>query len=91
MHAQGTALPTGQGRSVGELSDLDSPYTVAEVARFLRKHVNTVYGWIADGTLQAEKIGGTYYVPRWVLAPLVSSAGGRPSTQVTVPEAGGDA
>jgi excisionase family DNA binding protein len=90
MHAQGTALPAGQGRSVRELSDLDSPYTVAEVARFLRKHVNTVYGWIADGTLQAEKIGGTYYVPRWVLAPLVSSAGG-PSTQATLPEGGAGA
>ena len=47
-------------------------YTVAEVAAMLGKHPNTIYEWVQRGALPAEKLGGTIYVPKWVLARLFS-------------------
>jgi excisionase family DNA binding protein len=49
-------------------------YTVAEVAAMLGKHPNTIYEWVQRGALPAEKLGGTIYVPKWVLARLLSPA-----------------
>ncbi len=71
MPDKGTALPTGQGQSLQKLSEQDSPYTVAEVARILRKRPDTIYDWIRKGELPHQRIGGTYYIPQWALAPLL--------------------
>jgi hypothetical protein len=38
----------------------------------LGKHINTVYLWVQQGALPSERIGGTIYIPKWALAPLVS-------------------
>jgi excisionase family DNA binding protein len=72
MPHKGTALPTGQGQPPPTLSEQDGPYTVAEVAKILRKRPDTIYDWIRKGELPAQRIGGTYYIPRWALAPLLS-------------------
>ncbi len=74
MRDKGTALPTGQGQPVRKLSEHDSPYTVAEVARILRKRPDTIYDWIRRGELPHQRIGGTYYIPRWALAGLLPPA-----------------
>ena len=47
-------------------------YTVAEVARLLGKHSNTIYGWVHSGALPSERIGNTIYIPKWALARLLS-------------------
>ena len=75
MHAQGTALPAGQGVSTRDQA-LDEPiaYTVAKVARLLGKHPNTIYEWVAKGVLPHQRIGGTIYIPKWALARLLSPA-----------------
>jgi hypothetical protein len=50
MHAQGTAVPSGQGSArFGTASADRIAYTVAEVAALLGKHCNTVYGWVRSG------------------------------------------
>jgi excisionase family DNA binding protein len=73
MHAQGSALPSGQGASTHDASQVDQiAYTVAEVAALLGKHINTIYLWIQRGSLPAERIGGTIYIPKWALARLIS-------------------
>ena len=74
MPDKGTALPSGQGQPVRKLSEQDSPYTVAEVAKILRKRPDTIYDWIRNGELPATQYGGTYYIPSWVLAPLLPPA-----------------
>jgi excisionase family DNA binding protein len=72
MHAQPTALPTGQDTTshdpAGETGRI--AYTVAEVATLLGKHVNTVYDWVKAGALPSERIGGSIYIPKWALAGL---------------------
>jgi excisionase family DNA binding protein len=74
MHAQGTALPAGQGpagpAAAGESGRI--AYTVAEVATLLGKHPNTIYLWVQQGALPSERIGGTIYIPKWALASLAS-------------------
>ena len=71
MHAQGTAVPTGQGTAVSGMARADRiAYTVAEVATLLGKHSNTVYGWVRSGALPSERIGNTIYIPKWSLARL---------------------
>ena len=73
MHAQGTAMPAGQGTSRIGTARVDRiAYTVAEVAALLGKHINTVYLWVQRGSLPAERIGGTIYIPKWALARLIS-------------------
>ena len=86
MHAQGTALPAGRGQAADDPGMGERPFTVAQVARFLRKHPNTIYDWIRRGQLEAAQYGGTYYIPRHALAPLL------PSTVAPLPApTGGDA
>jgi excisionase family DNA binding protein len=51
-------------------------YTVAEVAKLLGKHSNTIYEWVGRGALPSEKIGGTIYIPKWALARLTTPATG---------------
>jgi excisionase family DNA binding protein len=78
MHAQGTALPARQG-TAGQGPAGDSrriAYTVAEVAKLLGKHVNTIYGWVGSGALPSQRIGGTIYIPKWALASLVAPDAG---------------
>ena len=75
MHAQGTAVPAGQGTARFGSARADRiAYTVAEVAALLGKHSNTVYGWVRSGALPSERIGNTIYVPKWALARLLSPA-----------------
>jgi excisionase family DNA binding protein len=68
MHAQGTAVPSGQGTA--RFGSARIAYTVAEVAALLGKHINTVYGWVRSGALPSERIGNTIYIPKWALARL---------------------
>jgi excisionase family DNA binding protein len=73
MHAKGTALSAGQGTSTHDPSQVDRiAYTVAEVAALLGKHSNTIYVWVQRGSMPAERIGGTIYIPKWALARLIS-------------------
>jgi excisionase family DNA binding protein len=91
MHAQGTALPTGQGISRrDQAKDEPIAYTVAKFARLLGKHPNTVYDWVAKGELPHERIGGTIYIPKWALADLIAPAEVPEPTQHATP-AGGEA
>jgi excisionase family DNA binding protein len=83
MPDKGTALAGGQGQPVRKLSEQDSPYTVAEVAKILRKRPDTIYDWIRNGELPATQYGGTYYIPSWVLAPLLA-----PATPAAAPTGG---
>jgi len=72
MHGQSTAVPSGQGTAGFGSARVDRiAYTVAEVAALLGKHINTIY-WVQRGSLPAERIGGTIYIPKWALARLVS-------------------
>ena len=91
MHAQGTALPAGQGVSKRDQAK-DGPiaYTVANVAKLLGKHPNTVYEWVSKGVLPHKRIGGTIYIPKYALAGLIVPAESAEPTQSTTP-AGGDA
>jgi excisionase family DNA binding protein len=77
MHAQGIALPAGQGVSKRDQAQ-DEPiaYTVAKVARLLDKHPNTIYGWVEKGELPHQRIGGTIYIPKWALARLEAAPSG---------------
>jgi excisionase family DNA binding protein len=71
MHAQRTAVPSGQGTArFGTASADRIAFTVAEVAALLGKHSNTVYGWVRSGALPSERIGNTIYIPKWALARL---------------------
>ncbi len=73
MHAQGTAVPSEQGTAGSGSARTDRiAYTVAEVAALLGKHINTIYLWVQRGSLPAERIGGTIYIPKWALARLIS-------------------
>jgi excisionase family DNA binding protein len=76
MHAQSTAVPAGQGEPVRKLSEDDSPYTVAEIAKILRKRRATVYDWVRKGALPSTRIGNTIYIPKWALAGLLPPANG---------------
>jgi excisionase family DNA binding protein len=76
MHAQPTALPTGQATTSHDPAAESGriAYTVAEVAGLLGKHPNTVYGWAKTGALPSERIGNTIYIPKWALAGLRTPA-----------------
>jgi len=89
MHAQGTALPAGQGVSRRDQAQ-DEPiaYTVAKVARLLDKHPNTVYEWVAKGVLPHQRIGGTIYIPKWALAGLFAPAALAESSPAAPPAGG---
>jgi excisionase family DNA binding protein len=77
MHAQGTALPAGQGTSRHSPTERHRiAYTVAEVAALLGKHPNTVYEWVRKGALPSERVGGSIYIPKWALARLEVAPGG---------------
>jgi len=90
MRDKGIALPTGQGQSPYGLPAEERLYKVAEVAKFLGQRPDTVYRWIHQGELEAQRIGGTYFIPRWALAPLLSPAGDPRAEPASAP-AGGDA
>jgi excisionase family DNA binding protein len=63
-------------------------YTVAEVAKLLGKHINTIYEWVQRGALPSEKIGGTIYIPKWALARLVAPDADATSPPVAAPVGG---
>jgi excisionase family DNA binding protein len=87
MQQKDTALPAGQGQPPGELPAEEQPFKVAEVARFLRQRPETIYDWIRTKKLPAQRYGGTYYIPRWALAPLLAPADSASAS----PPAGGEA
>jgi excisionase family DNA binding protein len=89
MRDKPIALPAGQGQPPRELPAEDRPLKVAEVAKFLRQRPDTIYRWIHQGELEAQRIGGTYFIPRWALASLLAP-GESPAAEPPVP-AGGDA
>jgi excisionase family DNA binding protein len=94
MHAQGTALPAGQGVSRRDQAD-DEPiaYTVAKFARLLGKHPNTVYLWVEKGEVPHKRIGGTIYIPKWALGCLSAPAEPPkpPESEQAATPAGGEA
>jgi excisionase family DNA binding protein len=91
MHAQGTAMPSGQGTAQFGSARTDRiAYTVAEVAALLGKHSNTVYGWVRSGALPSERIGNTIYIPKWALARLLSPAANEQPAPAATPAAGGE-
>jgi hypothetical protein len=55
----------------------------------LGKHPNTIYEWVQRGALPAEKLGGTIYVPKWVLARLISPAADDQAGSVVAPAGAG--
>jgi excisionase family DNA binding protein len=85
------ALPARQGQPPYGLPEEERPYKVAEVAKFLGQRPDTVYRWIRQGELEAQRIGGTYFIPRWALAPLLAPASGSPVGSPSVPTGGGTA
>jgi excisionase family DNA binding protein len=85
MRDKGISLPGGQGQSPYGLPKEERPYKVAEVAKFLGQRPDTVYRWIRQGELEAQRIGGTYFIPRWALAPLLTPASGSPVGSPSVP------
>jgi excisionase family DNA binding protein len=89
MHAQGTALPAGQGVSRRDQAQ-DEPiaYTVAKVAQLLGKHPNTIYEWVAKGVLPHQRIGNTIYIPKWALTGLFAPAA--PSESASAAPTGGE-
>jgi len=90
MHAQGTAVPAGQG-TAGQNPVEESrriAYTVAEVAKLLGKHVNTIYVWVGSGALPSQRIGGTIYIPKWALASLVVPGAGDEFAEALAPGGG---
>jgi excisionase family DNA binding protein len=93
MHAQGTAVPAAQSTAgpvpAGESRRI--AYTVAEVATMLGKHINTIYLWVRQGALPSERIGGTIYIPKWALAPLVSPATSNEFAVAQAASGGGEA
>jgi excisionase family DNA binding protein len=93
MHAQGTALPARQGTAgqgpAGESRRI--AYTVAEVAKLLGKHVNTIYGWVGSGALPSQRIGGTIYIPKWALASLVAPDADDEAAEAQAASGGGEA
>ena len=92
MHAQGTAMPSGQGTAQFGSARTDRiAYTVAEVAALLGKHSNTIYGWVHSGALPSERIGNTIYIPKWALARLISPvADDEPAPAAAPAGAGGE-
>ena len=78
MHAQGTAVPAGQGANGHVRGEERAPlvYTVAEVAVLLDKHIQTIYRWVRTGDLPSKKVGGTIFIPRWALARFEAAPDG---------------
>jgi excisionase family DNA binding protein len=89
MQNEGTPLPAGKGagsRDPARKSQI--AYTVAEFAELLGKNPNTVYDWIRKGSVPSERIGGTYFIPRWALAPLLSPTGDSRAPSASAPTGG---
>jgi excisionase family DNA binding protein len=93
MQAHGIALPADQDTSGPALAGESRriAYTVAEVATMLGKHINTIYLWVRQGALPSERIGGTIYIPKWALAPLVSPATDNEFAAAQAASGGGEA
>jgi excisionase family DNA binding protein len=89
MQNNATTLPNGQAMTVAAPKN-PMGYTVAEVAKILGKHPNTIYAWTRpDGPLAAARqIGGTFYIPRRAVLALLDIHDGTPDLIVT---AGGEA
>ncbi len=51
--------------------DLEQTYTVAEVAKIIKKHPDTVRAMIRTKQLEAVKIGRTYRVRKSVVEKLI--------------------
>ncbi len=79
--------PTGRAMAVPAPKNAMG-YTVAEAAKILGKHPNTIYAWTRPGgpLADARQVGSTFYIPRRAVrvlldldddtADLVSPTGG---------------
>jgi excisionase family DNA binding protein len=75
MPDQGIALPAGQGASKhDQAKSAPIAYTVAQFARLLGKHPNTVYVWVDKGAVPHERIGDSIFIPKWALGCLLTPA-----------------
>jgi len=72
MQNNATTLPSEQAMTVAAPKN-PMGYTVAEVAKILGKHTNTIYAWTRDGgpLAAARQIGGTFYIPRRAVLALL--------------------
>jgi excisionase family DNA binding protein len=73
MQQNTTSLPAGQAMAAPAPPKSPLGYTVAEVAKILGKHPNTIYAWLHAGPLADAKrqIGGAFYIPRRALRALL--------------------
>jgi len=72
MHNNATTLPSGQAMTVVAPKN-PMGYNVAEVAKILGKHPNTIYAWTRPGCplADARQIGSTFYIPRRAVRALL--------------------
>lgn len=66
--------PSNEHVAVPAADDLDTYFTVVEIADLLKVHTSTVRRWIRDGDLAAKKIGGRVRVTRSGLRAFVKSS-----------------
>jgi len=64
--------PTGQTAALAAPKNAMG-YTVAEAAKILGKHPNTIYAWTRPGCplADARQIGSTFYIPRRAVRALL--------------------
>ncbi len=72
MQENTTSLPTGRAIAVPAPKNAMG-YTVAEAAKILGKHPNTIYAWTRPGCplADARQIGSTFYIPRRAVRALL--------------------
>lgn len=72
MQENTISLPTGRARAVPAAKNAMG-YTVAEAAKILGKHPNTIYAWTRPGCplADARQIGSTFYIPRRAVRALL--------------------
>jgi len=70
MQEHPTGLPAGRAMPAPKNA---MGYTVAEAAKILGKHPNTIYAWTRPGypLADARQIGSTFYIPRRAVRALL--------------------
>lgn len=76
MSTAGTVIPFGPRRGRAPVQGADSRpevLTVRETAAYLRLSLGTTYGYVADGTIPAQRIGRRWVVLRSLLEAWLDS------------------
>src|SRR6266516_972102 len=84
MQENTTSLPAGRAIAMPAPKNAMG-YTVAEAAKILGKHPNTIYAWTRPGypLADARQIGSTFYIPRWLRpAGAEGALGQTPLTEI---------